>query len=707
MLDHYQLPTLVLMLLLTPAFGYLYFRFRDTRTLLWFLGFLFCIVRMLLTYKVGTLRAADIAHPWLAAVGQTSVQIAAALFLASLSSLHFRVGRFQILYVIPYTLPLVLYAILLHGVFHGVAPSGLEFWIFPALGGISLVVGFFWGIAKGGLPSWLSASLCALLGSVGFWLCLARGGTWPLSYVQCINHLLTAGMLVYFFRRFTPGLILSALGFAAWSTYIFNLVPAIGQNPAVWIVFERVNVMGKVVAAMGLILLALEDQLSINQAGRERERRARFELEAYTNLILSRRRVEDFDRQAPEICQTITAYSRFSQAALLLLTGGRYRLAGSSGLDSSIAAALDELAIQVPVETFLASGTAPPAVDQSHTCLLDLTPWLRPGDDLKRLHFTSVLAVPMAGRSITEGALLLSGMRGSPVPPVSGYLPLLEHDRGQDPLRADDLLPIEMLTARLQATRSQTIMLEKLIDSEKFAGLGQLAGSVTEQLNNPLTVILGYASLLEGTSSLDLPERRGIDSILIEARRMRATLESLTRISRSQNGQFTAVSVTEMLRDLELLHRSEFLQRSIDFRLTIAPGLPRVRCHAQQLRQAVLHCLQFAIETVENRNLASRNLFSSSLARQDLGTSSDEVKSVRLEATAEGNRVQILIAHSGAGFLHPDRAFDPFVPAQATGETTGLGLSLCATILRDHNGKASAVNLEPSGAAIILELRAA
>ena len=56
-----------------------------------------------------------------------------------------------------------------------------------------------------------------------------------------------------------------------------------------------------------------------------------------------------------------------------------------------------------------------------------------------------------------------------------------------------------MLVARLQAVRSQTTMLEKLIDSEKFAGLGQLAGNVTQQLNNPLTVILGYASLLEET----------------------------------------------------------------------------------------------------------------------------------------------------------------------------------------------------------------
>ena len=84
-----------------------------------------------------------------------------------------------------------------------------------------------------------------------------------------------------------------------------------------------------------------------------------------------------------------------------------------------------------------------------------------------------------------------------------------------------------------------------------------------------------------------------------------------------------------------------------------------------------------------------------------------EPKTIRLEASSEGQQVQILVAHSGAGFLNPERAFDPFTPAQAGGETAGLGLSLCATILRDNNGRASAVNLEPHGAAIILEVKAA
>src|SRR5581483_11283533 len=125
----------------------------------------------------------------------------------------------------------------------------------------------------------------------------------------------------------------------------------------------------------------------------------------------------------------------------------------------------------------------------------------------------NALATPMLGRTATEGALLLSGLR-----------------KPEEPLLPDDLVPIEMLAGRLQSVRSQTRMLEKLMDSERFAGLGQLAGNVTQQLNNPLTVILGYASLLEEAPNLGEQDRKGIEAILSEARHMRTTLQSLSQI---------------------------------------------------------------------------------------------------------------------------------------------------------------------------------
>jgi hypothetical protein len=608
--DYYQVPSLILTALLLPAFAHLYLRFRDTRTLLWFLGFLFATFRMVLLYKLGTWDLSDGAHPWMTAAGQTSIQISSALFLASLSPLSFRLGRFHVLYVIPFTIPLVLYSILYHGVLHGAMPAGPMYLLLPTLGLISLVVGFFWAIAKGNLPTWQGIAFSVGGGLLGLYIYYAMGPLLPLTFVECCNHLMTALLLIYTFRRLSTGMILSVMGFALWSTSILLTLHVVSSRPEVDLLLTRGIILAKVVAALGMILLLLEDQLAVNQAAQQRERRARRELEAYTKLILSRRRVEDFDSQGGEICQTVVDHSRFARAALLLHNAGRYYLVGAAGMDPATAKALGSLIERIPVARFLEPGSEPSIVEHSQALRLDLTPWLVPGDDLKRLRFTSAIAVPMAGRMGTEGALLLAGMRNP-----QGVMP----GPFQNLLHADDLVPVEMLVARLQAARSQTTMLEKLIDSEKFAGLGQLAANVAEQLNNPLTVVLGYASLLDEASSLDSHDRKGVEAILTEARRMRATLESLSRVSRHQSDQLTAVSVSELLADMEELHRPEFLQRSIEFRLSIAPALPMVLCHAQHLRHAVLHCLQFAIQAVEG---------------PDPSLPSADPRTIRLEATS-------------------------------------------------------------------------
>ena len=679
--DYYHAPALILTALLLPAFGYLYLRFRNTRTLMWFLGFLFVLLFMALVYPGDVFSHT---HPWLAAIGQTSMQISAAMFLGSLSPLYFRLKRFHILFVIPYTLLLIVYSILLYGVFGGVAPSGPVFLIFPLLAAMCFGVGVLWGMTKGNVPAWVGASFSGVLGSLAVWACFVQGAERALTLIESINLQMAAVMLIFVFRRFSPGVFLSAAGFVTWSLTFLRMFPWVAEHNVFDLNLVRAVVLAKVIAAMGMILLTLEDELDRKKAAQDRERQVRHQLEAYASLILTRRRVEEFDSQGAAICNTVVTHSRFAQAALLLESGGRFRLAGSAGLDPAVAQALGALAERIPLAGFLEPGSAPPAAaERSQTLRLDLTPWLIPGDDLERLRFTSVLAVPLMGRNNAQGALLVAGMRS-----VDNRSSAAE---GDAPC-ADDLLPIEMLAARIQAMRSQTMLFEKLIDSEKYAGLGQLAGNVTQQLNNPLTVILGYATLLQESAAFDEQDRKAVDSIVSESRRIRATLESLSRVSYERGDLPAAVSVTELLADMEQLYRSEFLQRAIEFQVNVAPGLPRILCGAQQLRQAVLHCLQYAIHAVENEH--------ESIAQ-------DGPKTIRLEAGREGNLVQISVSHSGPGFQNPDHVFDPYVPSQAGEEAAGMGLSMCASILRDQNGRASAVNLEPRGAAIILELKAA
>ena len=669
--DLYQAPALIVTILLLPAFGQLYLRTRDIRNLLWFLAFTLVSIRSALLYSTGNWAFLNESHPWKAAIGESCGVIAAVLFLSSLSPLAFRIGRLRVLYAVPFTAPLVLYTLLAYCAYHGHRPDGAMFWLFPFLGFCSILVGLLWGRAKGTLPVWLGLSVCIVFGALAISFYFQDGLFWPLILAESGTYLLTALLVVSVFRRISPGVVASVVGLGMWSLPILLLSPR-SEQAFVHVLLLRMIVAAKVATALGLILLSLENELALNKLAREREQRSRRELEAYSGLEFSRRRVEDFDHQADHICETIAEHSRFSQVALLLLHNtGMYRLAGVAGFDSATAHALDALAARLSVTEFLQPGISGPATDNSQAVRVNLRHWMRPGDNLDRLPPESVVAIPLQGRAAMEGALLLAGQRS---------VGLLRHD---------DLAPVEMLTARMQSVRSQTRMLEKLIDSEKFAGLGQLAGNVTQQLHNPLTVILGYASLLEEASGLEPRERKGVEAILSAARHMRSTLESLQRVARTPSSKLIAVALPELLADMEQLNRPEFLQRSINFQLLVPHDLPRVLCEPQQLRQAILHCLQYAMEALEN-----------------VPAGRDRV--VALEAEAAGPNIRITISHSGPGFARPDHAFDPFVPAQAAaGETIGLGLSLCATLLRENNGRATAKNLHPTGAAIVLELEAA
>jgi signal transduction histidine kinase len=169
---------------------------------------------------------------------------------------------------------------------------------------------------------------------------------------------------------------------------------------------------------------------------------------------------------------------------------------------------------------------------------------------------------------------------------------------------------------------------------------------------------------------------------------MKGILERLSRFSKLSTERFNSFSVADLIVDIEQMHRPDFLRHSIEFRLSIQQDMPTIFGNAHQIRQALLHATQYAIDSV-------------------LRVGPNQEKSIHIEATAPASdepRVRILIAHSGHGFPHPERAFDSLTSGFAGSEATGIGLSLCAAIVREHRGNITAVNYEPTGAGVILDL---
>jgi C4-dicarboxylate-specific signal transduction histidine kinase len=236
----------------------------------------------------------------------------------------------------------------------------------------------------------------------------------------------------------------------------------------------------------------------------------------------------------------------------------------------------------------------------------------------------------------------------------------------------------------MTAMREHNALMRRVARSEKLAGLGQLAAGVAHELNNPLTVVLGYSELLEETLE-EHPAQKNVSLIRSEAQRMRQIIESMLRFWKPSPVEHISVSVAEILRDICQLRRAAFNRSHIELLLNLPDDLPQVHGNKNQLQQMFLQVLNNSLEAFD----ANRN---------------GQSKIVRVDASHHGSGVKVLISDNGMGFMDPNRAFDPFFTNKSPRAGTGMGLSVCYAIVRDHGGEITAHNLHPHGAALLIEL---
>ncbi len=671
-MDLYRAPTLILLFVLVAVFGVLWLQRRSLpplrirvgqavtarrRQLLWLVGWMFAAIQL----EMEVFGRAE-SGIWLA-VARCSILMAALMFLGSMAPQYFS-RRFRILYVVALAVPILGFTVTA-SLDPTPGPAIHALLLFFVL--VTFLISLRWSLDKNLLPIWVSVVIVGVLGGIGISLALRGQYEDALALAQSGLLLITALLFASGFRRISAGVVFTVGGLVGWSLPVM-LTPILG-TAGVPLVFMRALNLVKVVAAFGMIVLVLEDEIASNKAAQLRDRRARLEMERYTEIFLESIPFEEKSTQFDPICEAISAASRFSKSAIVVRTpDNRFRLAGASGMDGALAAALDSMARRTTADRIGSLGEKLHTRVLGHLVLLDLTPLLEPGDELGLMNFTSAWAIAIRGREQEFlGTLLLSGLR--------------EPD---EPMLTEDVLPLELLVARIGNAREHQILLRRLLQTERLAGLGQLAGGVAHELNNPLTVITGYAELLTDS---DGPTHDQATIILNEARRMKQIIESLVRFRKATPGIRGPVSIETVLQDIERLTRHDLDGANIDLQLRISSGLPPVKADGDQIRQVFLQIVKNAIGSMHD--------------------SPDGIdRRLTVEAYPLGEAVQITFTDSGPGFVEPARAFDPFYTTRHQGEGMGLGLSICYSIVREHGGQISALNALPRGAAVVIQLPA-
>ncbi len=240
------------------------------------------------------------------------------------------------------------------------------------------------------------------------------------------------------------------------------------------------------------------------------------------------------------------------------------------------------------------------------------------------------------------------------------------------------------LEARVEdRTREIRDMQKQLIQSEKMAALGEMSAGIAHEINNPLTGILMFGSIIAGDPRLDPGIKPDVDTILQETRRCGAIVQGLLEFSRNSVSHKREVSINHLLdKTLSLLeHQTLFFNIRI-LRL-YHPALPDVMVDPNQIEQVLMNIILNAAQAMpEGGDLI-----------------------LKTDLREPGSLVHLEIRDTGCGIPaeNLEKIFNPFFTTKGV-RGTGLGLSVSYGIIDSHGGRINVDSEVGNGTTFIISL---
>ncbi len=225
----------------------------------------------------------------------------------------------------------------------------------------------------------------------------------------------------------------------------------------------------------------------------------------------------------------------------------------------------------------------------------------------------------------------------------------------------------------------------KLLQAEKLSAIGEAISGVTHELNNPLSVVLGFSQLLM-VRNANSPMIRELGKIHDSAIRCQKIVQNLLSFVRGYQPERTYLGVNGILeKTLELL-KDRFEENQIELVRELSPEVPRTMLDFHRMQQVFL------------------NLFNN--ARQAMTVLPDRPGCLVVHTSHEDGMIRIAVTDNGEGMEEATRKriFDPFFTTREQGGGTGLGLSVTYGIVREHGGQISCRSRRGEGTTFVVEL---
>jgi len=229
---------------------------------------------------------------------------------------------------------------------------------------------------------------------------------------------------------------------------------------------------------------------------------------------------------------------------------------------------------------------------------------------------------------------------------------------------------------------------KQLIQAEKLATMGTLAGGVAHEINNPLTAILTNAQMLLATANmLDSDSKESLELIEEATKRCRTIVQKLMTYAKKplETTEISEVNLLNVIKNVVSFLNYQLEQENIKIIIDAPKSAYSVMGNHNELEQVVTNVILNARDAIKRIKKS--------------GT-------IHINLIKSDEQIKIEIKDEGAGIpkeIMP-KIFDPFFTTKEVGKGVGLGLSICQSIVGKHNGLISVQSEVNKGSTFTVQL---
>lgn len=213
---------------------------------------------------------------------------------------------------------------------------------------------------------------------------------------------------------------------------------------------------------------------------------------------------------------------------------------------------------------------------------------------------------------------------------------------------------------------------QQQVHSSKMAALGEMAGGIAHEINNPLATIKIRATQIKRIAKIEPLNieklEQAVNSIDLTTDRISSIIKGLRNFARDgEQDSFEPSSVNSIIDESLDLCRAKLLNREIDIRWTHLENDLQIDCKRVQISQVVLNLISNSVDAIAEK----------------------AEKWIQISVEDLDDLVMISVTDSGLG-IPPEVAhkiMQPFFTTKEIGKGTGLGLSISVGIIKAHQGQ--------------------